>query len=461
MTVGANARARDIETLIHPYTNLAAFRDQGPLILESAKGIYVHDGTGRPYIDGMAGLWCTSLGYGNEELIEAAAQQMRRLSFAHIFGGKSHDPAIALAEKLKELSPAPASKVFFASSGSEANDTQIKLAWYYNNARGRPEKKTIISRKRGYHGVTLAAASLTGLPNNHRDFDLPFSFVRHLTAPQYYREALEGESEDEFNTRLAAEFEELIEREGPDTIAAFIAEPVMGAGGVIVPPDGYYAKMQAVLDKYDILYIADEVICGFGRTGNMFGSQTFGMKPDTVSMAKALTSAYAPLSAVTVSEEVYQAMLEASRKIGTFGHGYTYSGHPVAAAVGLKAIEIYERENIVGHVRKMAPAFIGGFNALLDHALVGNVRAIGLIGAAELVADKATKRAFQPQQGVGPMAAKFCEEEGLIVRAMGDAIALCPPLIITEAEIADVFARMTRALDKTEEWVGREKLRAA
>ncbi len=460
MPVSANALARDIETLVHPYTNLAAFRGSGPLILETAKGIYVYDGTGRPYIDGMSGLWCTALGYGNEELIEAATEQMRRLSFAHIFGGKSHDPAIALAEKLKEISPVPASKVFFASSGSEANDTQIKLAWYYNNARGKPGKKTIISRKRAYHGVTLAAASLTGLPNNHLDFDLPFSWVRHLTCPFYYRDAEPGETEAEFSARLAAELDELIQREGPDTIAAFIAEPVMGAGGVIVPPDTYFAEIQAVLDKYDILYIADEVICGFGRTGNMFGSQTFGMQPDTITMAKALTSAYVPLAAITVPEEMYQAMLDESRKIGTFGHGFTYSGHPVAAAVALKAIEIYERDNVVGRVRALSPAFQSRLNALSEHALVGNSRGVGLIGAVELVADKASKRPFQSAQGVGLMASKFCEGEGLISRAMGDALALCPPLIITEAEIGDMFDRMQRALDKTESWVAKEGLRS-
>ena len=288
MPVSANALARDIETLIHPYTNLAAFRDQGPLILESGKGIHVYDSAGKAYIDGMAGLWCTSLGYGNEELVQAASEQMRKLPFAHIFGGKSHDPAIALAEKLKEIAPAPASKVFFASSGSEANDTQVKLAWYYNNARGKPQKKKILSRKRAYHGVTLAAASLTGLPGNHMDFDLPFAWARHLTCPHYYREGLPGESEEEFATRLAAELRETIEREGPDTVAAFIAEPVMGAGGVIVPSKSYYAKMQAVLREYDVLFIVDEVICGFGRTGSMFGSQTFGLTPDSITMALSL-----------------------------------------------------------------------------------------------------------------------------------------------------------------------------
>jgi 4-aminobutyrate--pyruvate transaminase len=461
MPVSANAPMRDIETLIHPYTNLAAFRDTGPLVIESAKGVYVFDENGKPYIDAMAGLWCTALGYDNQELIEAALLQMRKLSFAHLFGGKSHEPAIALAEKLKEISPAPASKVFFASSGSEANDTQIKLAWYYNNARGMPAKKKIVSRRRSYHGVTLAAASLTGLPNNHLDFDLPFAWARHLTAPHFYREGLPGESEDDFSTRLAREFEELVEREGPDTVAAFIAEPVMGAGGVLVPPSGYFQKMQEVLERHDILFIADEVICGFGRTGQMFGSQTFGFTPDTMTVAKALTSAYAPLAAMTVPEEMYLAMLDESRKIGTFAHGYTYSGHPVSAAVALKAIEIYERENIPGHVRAVSPRFLAGLNRLAGHPLVGETRGVGLIGGVELVADRATKRPFALQHGVGPMAARFCEAEGLIARAVGDSIALCPPLIITEVEIGEVFDRMERALNATEAWVHRQQLRVA
>jgi 4-aminobutyrate--pyruvate transaminase len=453
MSVRSNAASRDIETLIHPYTNLDAFRTAGPLILESGKGIYVYDTSGKPYIEGMAGLWCTSLGYGNQELIEAAHKQLSTLAFSHLFGGKSHDLAIELAEKLKEISPAPTSKVFFTSSGSEANDSQIKLAWYYNNARGKTRKKKIISRKRAYHGVTLASASLTGLPNNHRDFDLPFTWVRHLTCPHHYRESLPGESEEAFSTRLARELDDLIQLEGPDTVAAFIAEPVMGAGGVVVPPKGYFDKIQAVLDKYDILFIADEVICGFGRTGHMFGSQTFGIRPDTISMAKGLTSAYAPLGAITVPEEMYQAMLDESRKIGTFGHGFTYSGHPVSAAIGIKALEIYARDDIPGHVRSVAPLFETRLKALASHPLVGETRGIGLIGGVELVADKETKRPFHPRQAVAAQVAKFCEDEGLILRAMMDTIAICPPLIIDGGEINALFDRLAKALDKAEAWV--------
>ena len=445
-----NAQTRDIETLIHPYTNLDAHRSDGPVILESGKGIHVRDSNGKQYIEGMAGLWCTSLGYGNEELIEAAREQLSRLSFTHLFGGKSHDTAIALAEKLKEMSPAPASKILFTSSGSEANDTQIKLAWYYNNARGLPRKKKIISRQRAYHGVTIATASLTGLPANHTDFDLPIDGILHTACPHFYRYAQPDESEEEFSTRLANELDELIQKEDPGTVAAFIAEPVMGAGGVIVPPQGYFAKVQVVLDTYDIRFIVDEVICGFGRTGNMFGSQTYDLKPDTISLAKAVTSAYAPLGALTVSEDVYQAMLDESRKIGTFGHGYTYTGHPLSAAIALKTLEIYERDDIVAQVRSVAPIFQSRLEALSEHPLVGNARGVGLIGAVELVADKATKKQFDIKQGAAAYAARMCEEEGLISRAIfGDALALCPPLIITKDQINEMFDMFGRALDRT------------
>ncbi len=455
-----NLQMRDVETVIHPYTNLDAHRTVGPLVLEQAKGIHVYDVDGKPYIEAMAGLWCAALGYGNEELVEAAANQMRKLSFTHIFSGRSHDPAIELAEKLKEIAPMPVSKVFFGCSGSDANDTQMKLVWYMNNALGRPRKKKIISRLKGYHGVTVAAASLTGLPNNHIDFDLPIAGVLHASCPHHYRFGLEGETEEEFATRLANELEGMIIAEGPDTVAAFIAEPVMGAGGVIVPPATYFPKIQAVLDKYDVLMISDEVICGFCRLGDMFGSTTMDMRPDTMSLAKAITSSYQPLSAVLIPERMYDAMLAESRKIGTFGHGNTYAGHPVAAAVALKTIEIYERDNILGHVRSVIPGFQKRLKSLAEHPLVGEARGVGLVGGMELVADKATKRSFAPRQGVGPKVVVFGQQEGVIVRAIGDTIAVCPPLIIKPDEVDEMFDRIHRALDRTEEWVRKEGLRA-
>jgi 4-aminobutyrate--pyruvate transaminase len=455
----SNMAVRDIETVIHPYTNLVRHRETGPLILNEGRGIHLYDDKGKRYIEGLAGLWCTSLGYGNEELVEAAAQAMRKLSYTSIFSGKSHDAAIELSEKLKEIAPCPASKVLFGGSGSEANDMQIKLTWYMNNAKGRPKKKKIISRQRAYHGVTIASASLTGLPWVHNDFDLPIANILHTSCPHYYRFGEVGESEDQFADRMAKDLDDLIQKEGPDTVAAFIAEPIMGAGGVIIPPAGYFAKINAVLAKYDVRIIADEVICGFGRTGQWFGTTTMGMKPTSISMAKAITSAYFPMGAITIEEELYQAMLDESRKIGTFGHGFTYTAHPVGCAVALKTIEIYERDKTVEHVRKVASTFEKRIASFADHPLVGDTRAKGLIGAIELVADKKTKRAFDPKKGVGSLCADILQENGLIVRSMGDAVAFCPPLIIKEDEINEMFDIMAKGLRILEERVLKENLR--
>jgi 4-aminobutyrate--pyruvate transaminase len=455
----SNEAVRDIETLIHPYTNLATFRETGPLVIERARGIFLYDNRGKPYIDGMAGLWCTALGHGNEELIEAATQQMRKLSFAHLFTGKSHEGAIELAERLKEIAPVPTSKIFFCNSGSEANDTQIKLVWYMNNALGRPRKKKIISRQKAYHGVTVASASLTGLPHNQTDFDLPIAGILHTACPHHYRFAHEGESEEAFATRLAEELEAMILREGPETVAAFIAEPVMGAGGVIVPPRSYFGKVVEVCRRHDIYMIDDEVICGFGRLGTFFGCDRVGFAPHTISVAKALTSAYVPMAAVTVPEMMYAALLDESRKIGTFGHGFTYSGHPVAAAVALKVLDIFARERLAEAAAKKAPHFQARLAALASHPLVGEARGLGLVGAVELVADKESKRSFPTGARVAPRAVQFLEEEGVILRFLpSDVISLCPPLIISENEIDDLFERFGRALDRTLDWVTHERL---
>jgi 4-aminobutyrate--pyruvate transaminase len=462
MATLSNLVARDIETVLHPNTNLATLPQTGTLIIERGEGCWVTDNEGKRYLEGMAGLWCTSLGYGNEELVETAAAQMRKLSYAHLFGARSHDPAIELAEKLKEIAPIPISKVFFCSSGSEANDTQVKLVWYMNNALGRPKKKKIISRLKGYHGVTVAAASLTGLPNNHIDFDLPLPGILHTSCPHHYRFAQDGENEEEFSTRLAAELEEMIVREGPETVAAFIAEPVMGAGGVLIPPQGYFEKIMAVCNKYDIYMIDDEVICGFGRLGKMFGGEVVGYKAHTISVAKALSSAYVPIAGVMVPQMMYDAMVDESRKIGVFGHGYTYSGHPVAAAVAIKTLEIYARERIVEKVAAKAVNFLARLKTMGEHPLVGEARGLGLVAAVELVADKKTKRNFDPKKAVAGRASRFAEEEGLIVRPLaGDVLTICPPLIISEDEINELFDRLTRALDRTLDWARSEKLLAA
>jgi 4-aminobutyrate---pyruvate transaminase len=458
-TTLSNTQTRDMASLLHPFTNLTTLRQTGPLVVERGAGVFVYGSDGKDYLEAMGGLWCTALGWGEEELVQAAAEQMRKLSFGHIFGGKSHEPGIALAEKLKEMAPMPVGKVFFANSGSEANDSQIKFMWYAANARGETGRKKIIARNKAYHGVTLASASLTGLDAFHKSFDLPFDFTVRVECPHYYRGGRPGESEEQYSARLAADLDTTVQREGPDTIAAMFVEPVMGAGGAMVPPKGYFEAITPVLDKYGIWLVDDEVICGFGRTGNAFGCQTYNYQPDSMSLAKALSSAYVPISAVLLSPELVEIIEEEAVRIGGLWHAFTYSAHPVAAAVALKTLEIYERRDTFGHVRKVAPVFEARLKALADHPLVGEANGVGLIGAVELTADKKTKRNFVAAKGVGARCGAFCQEEGLIVRALlHDRIALCPPLVISEAEIGEMFDRLTRALNKTLDWVRSEKL---
>jgi 4-aminobutyrate--pyruvate transaminase len=449
-------RARDPAVLLHPYTDALANERDGPLVITRGDGVHVWDEDGNRYIEGMGGLWCVSLGFGNERLAQAAADQIRRLSFYHGFNQKSHEPQIELAERLLAVAPrgltAPMSKVFFCNSGSEANDTAIKLIWYYNNAVGRPDKKKIIGREKGYHGITVAAGSVTGQPMNHTDFDLPIAGFRHTDCPHYPRNALDGESEEDFATRMADNLERLILDEGPDTVAAFFAEPIMGAGGIIVPPETYFDKIQAVLRRHDILFVADEVITGFGRTGSMWGTETFGLQPDIVTSAKALSSGYAPISAVLMSERIYRAVAEASARIGAFGHGYTYSGHPVSAAVALETLKIYDEMDLVGHVRATAPRMQDGIRRFADHPMVGEVSGVGMLAVAELVADKETRSSFDPARKVGPYLLERALAHGLIIRALGDRIGFSPPLVITPAEIDDMYARFARALDDTAAW---------
>nr|WP_295883033.1 aspartate aminotransferase family protein [uncultured Devosia sp.] len=457
MTFAPNSSAaRDIAYHLHPYTNAAKHPQVGPMVITRGEGVYVFDEDGNRYIEALAGLFCASLGFSEQRLADAATRQLNTLPFYHSFGHKSTVPGIDLAERLIKLAPVPMSKVFFANSGSEANDTAIKLVWYYNNALGRPNKKKIISRIKAYHGVTLATASLTGLVNNHREFDLPIDRILHTDCPHHYRYALPGESEEDFATRLADNLEALILREGPDTVAAFFAEPVMVSGGVIVPPRTYFAKIQAVLRKYDVLLIADEVICGFGRTGNMFGSQTYDIEPDMISMAKQLSAAYLPISALMINQKVYDAIEAQSAKIGTFGHGFTYSGHPVAAAVAVEVLDIYEERDIVERVRKLAPYFQERLLAFSDHPLVGEARGVGLVGALELNRDKASKTVFEPAQGVAMYAAQRALQYGVITRGLGDTVNFCPPLIIEPEQIDTMMDGMRKALDDTYVWARAE-----
>ena len=463
MTVMPNSlAARDVAYHLHPYTNAVKQEAEGPLVLTHGKGVYVYDENGKEYIEALAGLWCTSLGFGEERLVEAAARQMRKLPYYHNFAQKASDVVIELAERLIKMAPVPMSHAFFCNSGSEANDTVVKMVWYYNNALGRPKKKKIISRARAYHGVTVAAASMMGLAINQRDFDLPLpnNFL-HTDCPHYYRNGLPGESEEDFASRCAANLEKLIEEHGADTIAAFIAEPIQGAGGVILPPKTYFEKIQAVLRKHDILFIADEVICGFGRTGNMFGSQTYKLQPDIMTMAKALSSAYLPISAVMINEKVYKALRDNSGKIGTFGHGYTYSGHPVSAAVAVETLKIYEERDILSQVRRVAPMLQDGVRRFADHPLVGEVRGIGLIAGVELVRNKATKEAFDPALGVGAQAQRIAQAHGMLTRQVGDTFPFCPPLIVNDAQIGDMMTRFARVLDEVHAWTKSQGLLAA
>lgn len=459
--LGNSPASRDIASVVHPYTNLKKHPEIGPLVITEGKGVRVYDEAGKAYIEGMAGLWCTALGFAEERLVSAATEAMRRLPFYHLFTHKSHEAGIELAERLLELAPVPMSKVFFTNSGSEANDSVVKLVWYYNNALGRPEKKKIISRIKAYHGVTVASASLTGLPANHRDFDLPIDGILHTDCPHHYRFAEPGESEEDFATRCAANLERMILEEGPDTVAAFIAEPVMGAGGVIVPPRTYFEKIQAVLRKYDILFVADEVICGFHRTGNTWGSQTYGLKPDILTMAKALSSAYLPIAAVLISEKIWDAMVAESEKIGTFGHGFTYSGHPVSCAVANETLKIYDERDIGAQVRAVAPALQNGLRELAGHPLVGEVRGVGLVAGVELVRDKATREPFDASDGIGFHCMRRAQEHGLIIRNIGDVMAFSPPLVISERDIAEMISCFERALDETESMVADRGLRTA
>jgi 4-aminobutyrate--pyruvate transaminase len=417
--------------------------------------VHVYDERGRPYIEAMAGLWCCGLGFGNAELVEVAREQMMKLPYYHLFGGKSHEPAVELAEKIKAIAPGNMARVFYQSSGSEANETQVKLAWYYNNALGRPEKKKIIARQKGYHGVTIVSASLTGLPYNHKDFDLPVDRIKHTTAPHYWKGAEPGESEAAFTARLASDLEALILAEGPDTVAAFIAEPVMGAGGVIVPPEGYFPAMMEVCRRHDVLMISDEVICGFGRTGEWFGAQALDYVPTSISMAKQLTSGYFPLSAVAIDREIAEAVEANTGRIGTFGHGFTYGGHPVGCAVGVKTLEIYERIDVPGRVRGLAPRFQAHLDRLAQHPLVGEARGMGLMGALEL-APHGSPKGFAAVGKVGARAAAEMAERGVITRAIGDSLAFCPPMIITEDEIDAMFAPVEAALDATIGWAQAE-----
>lgn len=426
----------DLAHFLHPQTNLAAHAARGPHVIARGEGVWVWDDAGRRFLDGMAGLWCVGLGYSEPRLVAAATRQMAALPYHQSFAGRGHEPGIRLAEELVATAPPGLSHAFFASSGSEANDSAVKMAWYYWASVGEPERRILLARRRAYHGVTIATASLTGLPMMHGGFALPQPWVHHLTAPHFVQQGREGESEEAFTGRLADELDETIARLGPKRIAAFIAEPVIGAGGVIRPPRGYFAAVQPILKRHGILFIADEVITGLGRLGTMWGSQAYALAPDLLTCAKMLTSAYVPLSAVLVTPDVHAAIAQESGRRGGFGHGFTYSAHPVAAAVARETLAIYREEGIVARVAALAPRFQSRLARAGQHPLVREARGEGLIGGLEMrVATDAARLAAA------------CEGEGLFLRAVGgDTVAICPPLVITEDDLDELFARLTRVL---------------
>jgi 4-aminobutyrate--pyruvate transaminase len=440
---------RDARSVIHGLTNLKLHATRGATVIERGDGVWVTDTHGKDYIEAMSGLWCIALGYGNERLADVAAQQMKTLAYYPLTNHKSHPPVIALADKLLAMAPVPMSHVWFASTGSEANDCAARLAWYYWNAVGRPDKRKFIAHQLAYHGNTIATASLSGVSYAHDKFNLPLPGFLHVATPHHFRHARAGESEEQFTDRLIAGIEQLIAREGADTIAAFFTEPVMAAGGIVVPPRGYFEKLQRLLARHEILLVCDEVVTAFGRIGDRFGSTTMQLKPDMLVCAKALSSAYIPISALLMNERIYEAIARQSDECSVFGLTMTYSGHPVAAAVALEALKIYDEMDIVARVRKLEAPFRGGLHRLLEHPLVGEVRGRGLLAGVELTCNVETRAPFDPALKAGALCARIAEEQGLIVRAIGDTIAFCPPLVISEAEIDEMLRRFRRALDLT------------
>ncbi|MCF7531347.1 aspartate aminotransferase family protein [Pseudomonas petrae] len=427
-----------------PFSDFKQLKEKGPRIITNAKGVYLWDSEGNKILDGMAGLWCVAIGYGREELADAASKQMRELPYYNLFFQTAHPPALKLAKAISDIAPEGMNHVFFTGSGSEGNDTVLRLVRHYWAIKGQPSKKVIISRVNGYHGSTVAGASLGGMTYMHEQGDLPIPGIVHIPQPYWFGEGGDM-TPDEFGVWAAEQLEKKILELGVDNVGAFIAEPIQGAGGVIVPPDTYWPKIKEILAKYDILFVADEVICGFGRTGEWFGSDFYGLKPDLMTIAKGLTSGYIPMGGVIVHDEVVKVLNEG----GDFNHGFTYSGHPVAAAVGLENIRILSEEKIVERVKsETAPYLQKRLRELSDHPLVGEVRGVGMLGAIELVKDKATRERYVGK-GAGMICRTFCFNNGLIMRAVGDTMIISPPLVITFAEIDELIEKARKCLDLT------------
>jgi L-2,4-diaminobutyrate transaminase len=454
MNIRTNIGALDRATVLHPFTNLKDFAGGklgDPTVVETGEGVRITDSTGKTYIDGFAGLYCVNIGYGRSEVADAISRQAHKLAFYHSYAAHTTDELAILSDRLVRMAPGNMSKVFYGMSGSDANETQAKLVWYYHNLIGKPHKKKIISRERGYHGCTVLAGSMTGMNFYHDHMDLPFTNIIHTGVPHHYWGAHSGESETEFSQRRARELEELILREGPDTVGAFIAEPVLGTGGIIPPPEGYWPSIQTVLKKYDVLMIADEVVCGFGRIGTPFGCHMYGIEPDLITIAKGLTSAYVPLSASIISEKVYAVMEQGSDKLGAFSHGYTYSGHPIGVAAANAVLNIVENEDLAGKARSTGAYLQKRMHDTFNgHPIVGEVRGIGMLAAIEFVADPKTKKRFEAALKVGAQISKACRDRGLIARAMphGDILGFAPPLVMSQDDVDQMITISKAAIEE-------------
>ncbi len=439
--------ARDLRAMLHGFSHLGTLQDNGPVIMTRGEGVYVEDAHGKRYLEGNSGLWNMVVGFDHPGLIEAACDQIRKFPAYHNFFGRVSEPSVELAEKLIEIAPVPMGKVFFTNSGSEANDTVVKMLWMINRGLGRPDRRKILSRKNAYHGVTGLTASMTG-KDYVGAFGLPLDGFLFADCPHYWRYGAEGESEAAFSARCAENLDAQIEAEGPETIAGFFAEPVMGAGGVIPPSEGYFAAIQPVLRKHGIPLIADEVICGFGRTGNLWGSQTYDIKPDIIVASKCVTAGYFPMGAVLVSPDIHDKLIAASEEFEEFPHGFTTGGHPVGCAIALKAIDIILNEGVFDNVVAVSPQFQSRLRAFAAHPHIGEARGVGLMGALELVGDKEEKAPFPPEQPVAEQIANTALENGLICRPVGQAIVVAPPFIITPGQIDELFDKLGRTLEQ-------------
>ena len=435
------------DNVLHGFTDLKNMDVLGPIVLNQAKGIYVYDQNGKKYLDANSGLWNSVVGFDHPRMIEAAKKQYEKFSGYHAFFGRISEPAVLLADKLIEISPFNKGKVFYTNSGSEANDTTVKLLWFMNRRNGNPQKRKIITRYNSYHGVTAVSASMTGKPYNE-EFGLPLEGFVRSACPHYWKYGEENESEESFTKRMGKDLEDLIQKEGPNTIAGFFAEPVMGAGGVIPPSKGYFQIIQPILKKYGIPFIADEVICGFGRTGNMWGSETYNIQPDIIIASKCITSGFFPLGAVILGEKITNDLMEASYKAEEFYHGFTAGGHPVGCALALEAIDIIQKEKMIENVRSLEKSFMGGLKKFEELEFIGEARGIGLMGALEMVKDKKSKASFDGSISIGERVANQCIENGLICRPLGPSIVLCPPFITSDDEMDIIFDTLEKTLKK-------------